>query len=100
MAILVDRPIWPFDKRLWSHLVSDSSFDELHEFASRLGVPRKAFQGDHYDIPAELFGQAIRLGAKLVDPRDLVGSLKRAGLRLPPKLRRGTGQGEVSRPED
>ncbi len=93
MSILIDRPIWPFDQRRWSHLVSDISLEELHEFASNLGVPRKAFQGDHYDIPAEIFDQAIGLGAKLVDPRELVSRLKLAGLRLSPKERRGTNQG-------
>ncbi len=93
MSILIDRPIWPFDQRRWSHLVSDDSFEELHEFAWNLGVPRRAFQGDHYDIPAEIFDQAIGLGAKLVDPRELVRRLKLAGLRLSPKQRRGTSQG-------
>ena len=51
MAILVDPAIWPWRGREWAHLVSDSSYAELHAFAALLGIPREAFQGDHYDVP-------------------------------------------------
>ena len=57
VAILVDEAIWPWRDRLWAHLVSDSSHEELHAFAARLGLPRRIFQGDHYDVPAELLGE-------------------------------------------
>ena len=30
MAILIDPPRWPAHGRLWSHLISDASLDELH----------------------------------------------------------------------
>ena len=36
------------------HLVSDASLDELHEFAAAHDIPRRGFQGDHYDVPEEL----------------------------------------------
>ena len=29
--------------RLWSHVASDVSFDELHAFARRLGIPERGF---------------------------------------------------------
>jgi hypothetical protein len=83
MAILVDPPIWPFRDRLWAHLVSDESYDELHEFAARLGLPRRAFQGDHYDIPEPLRERAIELGARPVTGRELITRLRAAGLRRP-----------------
>ena len=35
--ILVDEPRWPARGRLWSHLVSDLSYAELHVFAEMLG---------------------------------------------------------------
>jgi hypothetical protein len=66
--------------------VSDVSYDELHHFASRLGVPRKAFQGDHYDLPERYLTVALEAGAKLVDPRTLLRSLKDAGLRRRPTV--------------
>lgn len=61
--------------------MSDESYDELHEFADRLGIPRRAFQGDHYDIPAHVREEAIALGAEVVDARILVRRLRAAGLR-------------------
>ena len=38
MAILIDPPAWPAHGTLWSHLVSDSDYDELHAFAALLGL--------------------------------------------------------------
>ena len=38
MAVLIDEPRWWFRGRRWSHLVSDASLDELHEFAGRAGI--------------------------------------------------------------
>lgn len=81
MTILVDEAIWPFDGRLWAHMVSDTSFDELHEFAQGLGIPRRGFQGDHYDVPTEYRIRAIELGAVPVGSRELVKRLRAAGLR-------------------
>ena len=79
----MDPAVWPWRGELWSHLVSDESYDELHAFAARLEVPRRAFQGDHYDIPARLRPTAVALGAQEVPARELLRRLKGAGLRLP-----------------
>ena len=81
MTVLVDAAIWPFEGRRWAHLVSDTSFEELHVFAERLGIPRRAFQGDHYDVPTEYRERAIDLGAQPVASRVLVRRLRAAGLR-------------------
>jgi hypothetical protein len=81
MALLVDEPIWPFRDRLWCHLVSDASYEELHDLAGRLGIPRRAFQGDHYDLPAELRERAVGLGAQPVSGRELITRLRASGLR-------------------
>lgn len=86
--ILVDEARWPWRGRMWAHLVSDESYDELHEFAARVGVPRRSFQGDHYDVPDEYRQRAIELGATPVTARELLSRLKAAGLRLPPSARR------------
>ena len=82
MTILVDPAIWPWRDRIWCHLVSDESYDELHAFAERLGIPRRAFQGDHYDLPEDARLRAIELGATPVSSRELVRRLIDAGLRL------------------
>jgi hypothetical protein len=81
VTVLVDAAIWPFEGRKWAHLVSDKSFEELHEFAEQLGIPRRAFQGDHYDVPTEYRDRAIALGAEAVPSRELVRRLRAAGLR-------------------
>ncbi len=78
---MVDGAIWPSRGELWCHLVSDTSYDELHALAAALGVPRRAFQGDHYDLPARLRDRAIALGAKPVSGRELVVRLRDSGLR-------------------
>ena len=83
MAVLVDPAIWPFRDRLWCHLVSDSSYDELHAVAAALGIPRRGFQGDHYDLPADLRDAAIALGAQPVTGRELITRLRASGLRRP-----------------
>jgi hypothetical protein len=87
VAILVDDAVWPWRGRRWAHLVSDSSYEELHEFAAGLGIPRRAFQGDHYDIPAELRRRAVEAGAIAIDGRTLVRRLREAGLRRPKRGR-------------
>ncbi len=55
----------------WSHMVSDESFEELHAFAARLGIPRHRFQGDHYDLPAFVHARALEQGAVEVSTREL-----------------------------
>jgi hypothetical protein len=90
-VILVDEARWPWRGRYWAHLVSDVSYDELHEFAARLGLPRRAFQGDHYDVPTEYRLTAIQLGALPVASRELVVRLRAAGLRQTPAARRAGG---------
>ncbi len=96
MAVLVDPAVWHWRGQLWAHLVSDVSYDELHDFAAALGVPRRAFQGDHYDIPASLRETALALGAQPVRARELLSRLKGAGLRARPA--RPAGSAAPQRP--
>lgn len=86
MAILVDTAVWTWRGRKWAHLVSDSSFDELHRFADKLGLERRWFQGDHYDVPADLRVRAMALGAEPVTSAEIVRSLRASGLRSRARL--------------
>jgi hypothetical protein len=88
MAVLIDEPRWWWRGRRWCHLVSDTSLDELHDFAARVDIPRRAFQGDHYDIPEEHRPDVVAAGAVEVGSRELVRRLRAAGLRLTPAERR------------
>jgi hypothetical protein len=82
VTVLIDSPVWPWRGRRWSRLVSDVSYEELHAFvATELGIPRRAFQGDHYDIPEDLYDIAVAAGAEPVGARELLSRLLKAGLR-------------------
>ncbi|WP_306367081.1 DUF4031 domain-containing protein [Nocardiopsis sp. CC223A] len=88
MSVLIDTPVWPGPGGLlFAHLVSDGSYAELHDFARELGVPERAFDRDHYDVPEHLHARALALGAEHVTGRELVTRLRAAGLRRP-RLRR------------
>jgi len=90
VTVLIDEPRWWHRGRKWCHLVSDESLDELHDFVAAFGIPRRAFQGDHYDIPEEYRAAIVAAGAIEVESRELVRRLRAAGLRLSPAQRRAT----------
>jgi hypothetical protein len=81
MTIIVDPPNAAGHGRLWSHLASDTSYEELHEFARTLGIPERGFDRDHYDVPSEWYDQVLALGAVPVSSRELVKRLVATGLR-------------------
>ena len=81
MAVLVDPPMWPRHGRVWAHLVSDTSLEELHAIARQAGIPARGFDRDHYDVPGEWYDEAVAAGARPVTSRELVTALVMAGLR-------------------
>lgn len=87
MSILIDPPSWPAHGTLFSHLVSDASLDELHDFARASQLPERAFDRDHYDVPQERYDQLVRGGAQEVSAGGLVRALIASGLRIPAKYR-------------
>jgi hypothetical protein len=84
--LYIDTPRWPARGRLWSHLVSDVSYAELHAFAELLGAPRRGFERDHYDLPEPLYPVAVWLGAVPVPSKEIVARLRATGLRRPRHL--------------
>ncbi len=80
--MLIDEAIWPAHGTVWAHLVSDASLEELHSFARRAGIPRRAFDHDHYDVPLERHAELVTLGAESVPGRELLRRLQQAGLRV------------------
>jgi len=87
VAILIDPPRAEAHGRRWSHLVSDTSLDELHAFASAIGIPERGFEGDHYDVPEERYAMVVAAGATPTSARDLLRALQASGLRM--QKRRG-----------
>ena len=82
MAVLIDDPMWPAHGTLWAHLVSDTSYEELHAFAAAAGIPERGFDNDHYDVPLRKWDDLVAMGAEPVSPRELLRRLQRAGLRV------------------
>ena len=80
--ILIDIPIWAAHGTVFAHLVSDASFEELHDFAARVGVPRGAFDGDHYDVPERRYAACVAAGATPVTGVELARRVNASGLRL------------------
>ena len=83
MSVYVDDAVTLWRGERWAHLMADT-LDELHAFADRLGIPRRAFQnktsGAHYDLPADVREHAIQLGAIPISrhrDRDLVRAVIR-----------------------
>jgi len=77
----LEQSTWAAHGRWWSHLASDASFTELHDFAARCGVPARGFERDHYDVPAEHYEALVAAGAVPTPSRELVARLSAAGLR-------------------
>ena len=75
VAVMVDElreyPAVALPFKHWCHMAGDAGFEELHAFAARLGIPRRRFQGDHYDLPPHLRERAVELGAQEVPTREL-----------------------------
>lgn len=87
MAIYLDPPLWPAHDTHFSHLISDTSLAELHAFAAAAGVPDRAFDADHYDVPERRFDGLVAAGAIPVEARILVRKLIASGLRIPARQR-------------
>ncbi len=85
--IYIDPPLWPAHDTHFSHLVSDTSLAELHAFAAAAGIPDRAFDADHYDVPERRFDDLVAAGAIPVEGRILVRKLIASGLRIPARQR-------------
>ena len=74
MAVYVDDmfkyPMGRYRGMKMSHMIADTD-DELHEMADKIGVARRWFQGDHYDICMSKRECAVALGAQEITLRML-----------------------------
>ena len=86
--IMIDPPLVPTRGRYWSHVASDTSYNELHAFARRVGIPARGFDRDHYDVPEEMYDAMVAAGANPVSSRELVSRLRSRGLRRPKPVTR------------
>lgn len=77
MTVYVDNMRAPYKPKhahgrtyVMSHMIADTEA-ELHAMADRIGVLRKWFQGDHYDITQTKRALAIEHGAVAISTRIL-----------------------------
>ena len=87
MSIYIDPPVWPAHGTVFSHLISDASLAELHEFAAAAGISERAFDRDHYDVPAHRYDELVQAGAIELSGAQLTRTLIASGLRIPLKER-------------
>lgn len=87
MSIYIDPPVWPAHGTVFSHLISDVSLAELHEFAAAAGISERAFDRDHYDVPAHRYDELVQAGAIELSGAQLTRTLITSGLRIPLKER-------------
>ena len=87
MSIYIDPPVWPAHGTVFSHLISDASLAELHEFAAAAGISERAFDRDHYDVPAHRYEELVQAGAIELSGAQLTRTLIASGLRIPLKER-------------
>lgn len=82
MTLYIDPPLWPAHGTVFSHLISDASLKELHDVAAVVGLSERAFDRDHYDVPAHLYDELVAAGAEEVSGRELARILTGCGLRV------------------
>lgn len=83
MTIYIDPPMWPAHGTVFSHVISDHSLSQLHDFAAAVQISHRAFDRDHYDVPAYRYQELIQQGAVPVTASELTRILHACGLRIP-----------------
>lgn len=78
MAVYVDDmykdPVGQFGRMKMSHMFADTEA-ELHAMAASIGVARRWYQGDHYDIALSKRAAALASGACAVSYREQTGPM-------------------------
>ena len=69
MTVYVDDMRARFRDQIMCHMIGDTEA-ELHEMAARIGIARRFYQGDHYDVTLDRRALAISLGAREITWRE------------------------------
>ena len=62
MTVYVDDMRARFHDHIMCHMIADTEA-ELHDMAGRIGIARRWYQGDHYDVSLDRRAHAVALGA-------------------------------------
>lgn len=76
MSVYVDDAQHQFGRMIMCHMLADEE-TELHQMANMIGVSRRHFQGDHYDICKAKRVKAVGYGAVEITQREAVTVRKR-----------------------
>lgn len=70
MTVYVDDMRARLREMIMCHMIADSE-DELHAMAESIGMERRRYQRDHYDIPLPMKLLALAGGAREISQRQL-----------------------------
>ncbi len=87
MTTYVDDMRASFGRMILCHMIADTE-DELHAIADRIGVARKWYQGNHYDIALSKRALAVKAGAIEITRREcglMVANRRDTGILGTPK---------------
>ena len=82
MAVYVDSMRAPYRRMIMCHMIADTE-EELHAMAAKIGIARRWYQGDHYDISLSKRALAVKLGAVEISWRTcgcMVMARRRTGI--------------------
>lgn len=88
MTVYVDSEEILWRGKLWCHLAADT-LDELHTFASKLGLRRIWFQSKgypHYDVTVSVRERALKMGAIDADRETIVARCRQLKMELRQQL--------------
>ncbi|MBB6251397.1 DUF4031 domain-containing protein [Nitrospirillum iridis] len=88
MTVYVDNMRAQLGRMILCHMIADTEA-ELHAMASRIGMLRRWYQGDHYDVSASRRALAVKAGAITITWRQA------AAMRARRKV-----TGELGKPEE
>lgn len=83
MSVYVDDYRAPYGRMVMCHMIADSQ-DELHAMADRIGVDRRWYQGDHYDVCLAKRALAVAAGAEEITAREAARKVFRVRLAARP----------------
>lgn len=80
---MFQHPMGRLGRMRMSHMIADTQA-ELHALAGKIGLARRHFQGDHYDVCFERRELAIKFGAQPITMRQCSAMvmMQRAGRRM------------------
>lgn len=85
MTVYVDDMRAGFGRMIMCHMIADTEA-ELHAMADQIGLARKWYQGDHYDVSLSRRRAAVEAGAREITWRQcglMATYRRRTGKALP-----------------